>query len=304
MELGVQGLNSAPVEATAALARHAEDAGYGSWWAHDHVVLPTGPDAPMDARTPIVDPLVHLAHVAAVTGRMTLGTAILILPQRNPLVLAKQAASLDVVSGGRFVLGVGAGWLEPEMVAVGVPMAGRGARTDEYLDAMTALWTSPDAAFHGRYVEFADVAAYPQPSGIRVVVGGRSPAAYRRAVSRAHGFYGNGTPDDIAVRPEGARARGAGGGAAGAAGGAGDHGHAADGGRRGGARPRTPSWACAGWSCARRTSRTPGCCTGGWTSTPPERSPGSCSKATFMPESGVKVALLQRPCPGPGRDTR
>ena len=198
MERGVQGFNSAPAEAVAALARHAEDAGYGSWWAHDHVVLPTGPDAPMDARTPIVDPLVHLAQVAAVTGRLTLGTAILILPLRNALVLAKQAASLDVVSGGRFVLGVGAGWLEPEMVAVGVSMAGRGARTDEYLDAMTALWTSPDAAFHGRYVEFADVAAYPRPSRLRVVVGGRSPAAYRRAVSRAHGFYGNGTPADIA----------------------------------------------------------------------------------------------------------
>jgi probable F420-dependent oxidoreductase len=199
MERGVQGLNSAPVEATAALARHAEEAGYESWWAHDHVVLPTGPDAALDARTPIVDPLVHLAHVAAVTTRMTLGTAIVILPQRNPLVLAKQAASLDALSGGRFELGVGAGWLEAEMVAVGVPMAGRGARTDEYLDAMTALWTSPSATFRGRYVEFADVAAYPQPARIRVVVGGRSPAAYRRAVSRAHGFYGNGTADDIAT---------------------------------------------------------------------------------------------------------
>lgn len=198
MELGVQGFNSAPVDATAALARHAEDAGYGSWWAHDHVVMPTGADASMDPRTPIVDPLVHLAHVGAVTERITLGTAIVILPQRNPLVLAKQAASLDALSGGRFVLGVGAGWLAPEMVAVGVPMAGRGARTDEYLDAMTALWTSSEAAFHGRYVEFSDVAAYPQPSGIRVVVGGRSPATYRRAVSRAHGFYGNGMPADIA----------------------------------------------------------------------------------------------------------
>jgi probable F420-dependent oxidoreductase len=203
MELGVQGFNSAPVEATAALARHAEDAGYGSWWAHDHVVLPTGADAAMNPRTPIVDPLVHLSHVAAVTGRMTLGTAVVILPQRNPLVLAKQAASLDALSGGRFVLGVGAGWLEPEMAAVGVPMAGRGARTDEYLDAMTALWTSPSATVHGRYVEFADVAAYPQPSGIRVVVGGRSPAAYRRAVARAHGLYGNGTPADIAADLEG-----------------------------------------------------------------------------------------------------
>ncbi|MGI5125617.1 TIGR03619 family F420-dependent LLM class oxidoreductase [Pseudonocardia sp. CA-107938] len=198
MRRGVQGLNSAPVGAVTELAKHAEDAGYESWWAHDHVVLPTGPDAPMDATTPIVDPLVHLAHVAAVTSRITLGTAIVILPQRNPLVLAKQSASLDAVSGGRFVLGVGAGWLAAEMNAVGVPMADRGARTDEYLDAMTALWDAPEPAFDGRFVTFAAVDAHPRPSGIRVVVGGRSPGAYRRAVQRAHGFYGNGTPADLA----------------------------------------------------------------------------------------------------------
>ena len=109
--------------------------------------------------------MVHLAHVAAATSRMTLGTAVLILPQRNPLVLAKQAASLDALSGGRFVLGVGAGWLAAEMAAVGVPTADRGARTDEYLDAMTALWTDPAPEFHGRYVDFAGVDAHPRPTG-------------------------------------------------------------------------------------------------------------------------------------------
>ena len=202
MELGVQGLNSITrIDATLP----AEELGYGSWWAHDHVVLPTAPGAPIDPTTPVVDALVHLAHVAAATTRMLLGTAVIILPQRNPLVLAKQAASLDALSGGRFVLGVGAGWLAAEMAAVGVPMAGRGARTDEYLDAMTALWTDPAPEFHGRHVDFSGVDAHPRPAGIRVVVGGRSPGAYRRAVSRGHGFYGNGTPEEIAGDLDGLR---------------------------------------------------------------------------------------------------
>ncbi|MCO1654576.1 TIGR03619 family F420-dependent LLM class oxidoreductase [Pseudonocardia humida] len=199
MELGVQGLNSITrFDATSRLARLAEDLGYGSWWAHDHVVLPTGEGAQLDARTPIVDPLVHLAHVAAVTSRIALGTAVIILPQRNPLVLAKQAASLDALSGGRFVLGVGAGWLAAEMTAVGATFTDRGSRTDEYLDAMASLWDAPAPEFHGRHVDFAGVDAHPRPTGLRVVVGGRSAGAYRRAVSRGHGFYGNGTPDDIA----------------------------------------------------------------------------------------------------------
>jgi probable F420-dependent oxidoreductase len=206
VELGVQGFNSiSRPEATLPLARLAEELGYGSWWAQDHVVLPTGPEAPLDPRTPIVDPVVHLAHVAAVTSRMLLGTAVLILPQRNPLVLAKQAAGLDALSGGRLVLGVGAGWLAAEMEAVGVPMAGRGGRTDEYLDAMTSLWLDESPEFHGRHVDFAGVDAHPRPSGIRVVIGGRSPGAYRRAVSRGHGFYGNGTPEEIAGDLDGLR---------------------------------------------------------------------------------------------------
>jgi len=195
VELGIQGLNSiSRFDATLPLARLAEELGYGSWWAQDHVVLPTAPGAPIDPTTPIVDAMVHLAHVAAATSRMTLGTAVLILPQRNPLVLAKQAASLDVLSGGRFVLGVGAGWLVAEMAAVGVPATGRGGRTDEYLDAMTALWTQPAPEFHGRHVDFAEVDAHPRPIGLRVVVGGRSAGAYRRAVSRAHAYGDSSCP--------------------------------------------------------------------------------------------------------------
>jgi len=208
VELGVFGLSAkatlGPPD-TARLARRAEQLGYRSWWAGEHVVLPSPrvPASPMAPTDPILDPLVHLSYVAALTERMELGTGIVILPQRNPLVLAKQAASLDVLSGGRLLLGVGAGYLEPEMTAVGVRLAERGGRTDEYLDAMRALWTQAQPAFHGRY-------AYPrpvQPGGPRIVIGGHSPAAYRRAVARGHGWIGNGgSPADLIGHLDGLRA--------------------------------------------------------------------------------------------------
>jgi probable F420-dependent oxidoreductase len=205
MELGVTALNSTAAvtaESTVRLARLAEELGYSTWWAGDHVVLPTdmGPDVPAPPTEPIVDPLVHLTYVAAVTTRLRIATGVVILPQRNPLVLAKQAASLDVLSGGRLSLGVGAGYLEPEMTAVGVPMAARGKRTDEYLDAMTQLWTAQAPEFHGEFVSFANVDAYPrplQPGGPQIVVGGHSAGAFRRAVSRGHAWLGIGTPDDL-----------------------------------------------------------------------------------------------------------
>jgi probable F420-dependent oxidoreductase len=202
MELGVQGLNAKAVlgpEETVRLARTAEELGYTSWWAGEHVVLPSPrvPDSPMAPTDPILDPLAHLTFVAAVTTTIRLGTAIVILPQRNPVVLAKQVASLDVLSGGRFSLGVGAGYLEPELAAVGVDLATRGSRTDEYLDAMASLWHDPAPAFHGRHVSFDHVDAHPRPKNPRIVVGGHSPAAFRRAVSRGHGWFGNGGPDDL-----------------------------------------------------------------------------------------------------------
>ncbi|GAB3984624.1 LLM class F420-dependent oxidoreductase [Actinoallomurus acanthiterrae] len=206
MELGVTGLNAkatlGPAE-TVRLARRAEELGYRSWWAGEHVVLPSPrtPDAPMEPTDPILDPLVHLSYVAAVTERLELGTGIVILPQRNPVVLAKQVASLDVLSGGRLHLGVGAGYLEPEMTAVGVPFAERGARTDEYLDAMRALWTQEAPSYQGRYVAFDHVDAHPRPvraDGPRIVIGGHSPAAFRRAVARGDAWFGNGDgPDDL-----------------------------------------------------------------------------------------------------------
>jgi len=155
----------------------------------------------MGASDPILDPLIELAYVAAVTERIELATGILILPQRNPVVLAKQVASLDVLSGGRLLLGVAAGYLEPEMSAVGVKLSERGQRTDEYVDAMRALWSDPARRTKGKYAAFDHVEAYPKPiqaGGPRIVVGGHSPAAFRRAVSRGHGWIGNGSgPDDL-----------------------------------------------------------------------------------------------------------
>lgn len=120
----------------------AEQLGYDSLWVGEHVVAPSPRVAPspIEPDYPILDPLVSLGLMAAATRRVRLATGIVILPQRNPVVLVKELASLDVLSGGRLVFGLGVGYVEPEMRAVGVPMTGRGARADEYLAAMRALW--------------------------------------------------------------------------------------------------------------------------------------------------------------------
>jgi probable F420-dependent oxidoreductase len=117
---------------------------------------------------------------------------VIVLPQRNPLVLAKQLASLDVLSGGRLEVGIGAGYLEPELSAIGVPMDERGSRTDEYLGAMRALWEGDPPAYEGRHVRFAGVDAHPRPvqRPLPVVIGGRAPAVHRRAARHADGWYG------------------------------------------------------------------------------------------------------------------
>jgi probable F420-dependent oxidoreductase len=146
----------------------------------------------MEPRDPILDALVALAFVAARTERIRLATGIVILPQRNPLVLAKQLASLDVVTGGRLVFGVGVGYVEPEMTAIGVPMERRGTRAVEYLGAMRALWEQEQPAFDGEFVRFSGVNAYPRPvqKPLPVVMAGHSSAAHRRAARHADGWYG------------------------------------------------------------------------------------------------------------------
>ena len=166
-------------------ARSAEAAGFDSLWAGEHIVLPDPQVAPspMDPRDPALDSLFALCWAAAHTSTIRLATGIVILPQRNPVVLAKEVATLDVLSGGRVMLGVGSGYLEPEFRAVGADFENRGAVTDEYLDAMATLWYDEPPAYHGRFVSFEGVDAHPRPRQhpIPLIVGGHSPPACRRA---------------------------------------------------------------------------------------------------------------------------
>ncbi len=198
MRYGLYGLNQNTLsnpEAATVIAEFAEAAGFDSLWVGEHVVLPDPLTPPpyMTPQEPILDPVVALSFLAARTRKILLGTGVIILPQRNPLVLAKELASLDVLSGGRLIVGLGVGYLEPEMRAVGVPMEHRGTRADEYLAAMLALWTQPKPVFHGRFVNFEGIQAYPRPvqrPRPPIVIGGRSPAAYRRAIRYGNGWYG------------------------------------------------------------------------------------------------------------------
>ena len=195
--IGLHGVNVGALADPAAAARIAalcEELGYDSLWTADHVVLPSPRVAPspLDPDVPILDPVVALAHLAHVTHDIRLATGIVILPQRNPLILAKQVATVDVLSGGRVTLGIGVGYLEPEMTALGVPMQHRGTRADEYIAALRSLWHDPQPAADGEYVRFAGIDAYPRPLQARlpIVVGGHVPAALRRAARHGDGWYG------------------------------------------------------------------------------------------------------------------
>jgi probable F420-dependent oxidoreductase len=193
------------------VVRTAEAAGFDSVWAGEHIVLPDPqtPPSPMSPQDPALDSLLALTWAAAHTTTIRLATGILILPQRNPLVLAKEVATLDVLSGGRVMLGIGAGYLEAEFIAIGANFAQRGAVTDEYLDVLDALWYAEHPEHHGRFADFAGIDAHPRPRQrpIPLVVGGHTEPAYRRAVARAHGWYGYWlSPDDVAVSLAGLRA--------------------------------------------------------------------------------------------------
>jgi len=176
------------------VAQAAERSGYDSVWTGEHIVLPDPQAAPSPAppESVFVDTAAALSYLAAVTETIKLGTGIIILPQRQPAVLAKSLASVDHLSGGRLMFGLGVGYLEPEMTACSTPMGRRGERADEYLSAMRALWTEDAASFDGEFVRFSGVTANPKPvqSDLHTVVGGHSRRASRRAVSSAHGWYG------------------------------------------------------------------------------------------------------------------
>ena len=194
------------------VAQAAEAMGVESMWVAEHVVVPASYESrypyaadgrmPLSGDDPIPDPLDWLAFVAGATERLVLGTAILILPEHQPVILAKRLATIDVLSRGRLRAGVGVGWLREEAEAVGVPFDERGARTDEFIVAMRALWSDEVASFEGRFVDFRSVKSRPRPTrpgGVPIVVGGHSRAAARRAGRLGDGFYPLGVdPDELA----------------------------------------------------------------------------------------------------------
>ncbi len=204
MKFGIAFANAGPLgepELAVEFARLAEELGFESLWTVEHVVVPTGYSSPYpyspDGKMPggdqvaITDPLIWLAYVAAATTTIRLGTGILILPQRNPLVLAKEVATLDRLSGGRLELGIGVGWLREEFDALGIPFERRGARTDEYVDVMRRLWSEPSTAFSGEFSNFAELNSYPKPAGtsVPIHIGGHTEPAARRAGRLGDGFF-------------------------------------------------------------------------------------------------------------------
>lgn len=186
-----------------AVARAAEDAGFARLWAGEHVVMVDRPASPYpyndDGAIPIpadadwLDPFGCLSFAAAATRTISLATGVLLLPEHNPVLVAKQAATLDLLSGGRFALGVGIGWSKEEFDALGVPFVGRAARAVEYVAAIRALWREDAASFRGEFVAFESVRVYPKPARARalpIVFGGNSDPALTRAAVHGDGWYG------------------------------------------------------------------------------------------------------------------
>ncbi len=205
-----QGARRDTVEAVAAAA---EASGFATLWEGEHVVMVDRPASryPYSADGQIavaadadwLDPLVGLSFAAAATHRIQVATGVLLLPEHNPVLLAKQVASLDSLCGGRFTLGVGVGWSREEFDALGIPFARRGARATEYLGAMRALWRDDVASFEGEFVSFTNVRVNPKPvrdRHIPVFFGGNSNAALERVAMLGDGWYGFNLPGVEAVR--------------------------------------------------------------------------------------------------------
>ena len=206
----ISGFN-ATAEFLRVLGPAVEERGFESIWVPEHVVLfddyeseyPYSPDGrfPGGGDVGLLDPLTALTYLAAVTDRVRLGTAICLVPQRNPVYTAKQVADLDVLSGGRAEFGIGIGWLREEFDALNVPFANRGRRTDEYLQVMKSLWTEETSSFGGDLYQLSSCRMYPKPVQAPhppILIGGESDAAMRRAARFGQGWFTfNRTPDDF-----------------------------------------------------------------------------------------------------------
>jgi probable F420-dependent oxidoreductase len=184
-----------------AVASAADSFDFSTLWAGEHVVMVDRPTSrypysddgviAVPAQADWLDPMIALSFAAAASSRIRIATGVLLLPEHNPVVVAKQAASLDRLSGGRLTLGVGVGWAKEEFAALGVPFEHRAARTAEYVAAMRALWRDDVAWFDGEFVRFDAIRVNPKPlRRIPIVLGGNSDAALRRVVAWGDGWYG------------------------------------------------------------------------------------------------------------------
>ena len=195
-----------------AVAKAAEECGFATLWAGEHVVMVDEPASryPYSANGKIavpagadwIDPMICLGFAAAATSAIGIASGVLLLPEHNPVIVAKQAATLDRLSGGRFTLGVGIGWSKEEFDALGVPFERRGQRTAEYVAAMRTLWADDIASFAGEFVSFENVRVNPKPVRARripIVLGGNTDPALRRVVAWGDGWYGFYLDDVAAV---------------------------------------------------------------------------------------------------------
>lgn len=213
MKIGVPLFLLRPTD-MARTAVQAEEIGFESVWVPEHLAFPVtirsrypyaeGGVPPINPATPLVDPLMVLAQIAALTSRIRLGTNIYILPLRHPLCTARMAMTVDLLSGGRLSFGVGAGWLAEEFEAVGIDFATRGARLRECVRAVRTLWSESEPEFHGRFHSFGPLKFEPKPvqkPGPPILFGGETEAALRRAAALGDGWYGVGhTPESAAAQ--------------------------------------------------------------------------------------------------------
>jgi probable F420-dependent oxidoreductase len=175
-------------ETIAGQAKRAEEVGFEALWVGDHVALPE-----KEGDQPRLEALIALTYLAAVTERIRLGIGVIVLPQRQPVLLAKQLTSIDILSKGRLSVGIGVGHIAEEMQALGVTFSDRGTRTDEYLAAMLTLWRESAPAFVGQFVSFEGVVEHPLPlqrPNPPIIIGGHVASSYRRAVQSGNGWYG------------------------------------------------------------------------------------------------------------------
>ncbi len=211
MRIGFFAIGCADVarpEILAAAAKTAEEVGISTLWASEHIVLleefesvypyARGKEAPASTDVAILNPFVALAYAAAVTTTIRLATGVCLVPEYNPLLLAKLAASVDVLSDGRLIFGAGVGWLKEEYDALGVPWVGRVRRFRESIEAMRRVWGDPISSYSGETVAFSNVRAFPKPARrIPVVMGGHSEPALKRAAMFGDGWCGfNITPEE------------------------------------------------------------------------------------------------------------